>query len=130
MNRADIAAVLAEHPLLNDFGIGLFDRGRGLSKEQKDETLSRDREALLDSEADCTRVCEWLGRHEKTKTINRRHSSYTLKHLMARQTGKYVTNGVFITAAIHSGFPFKIFPDDPNVCLGISERSLKGVGAS
>jgi hypothetical protein len=58
------------------------------------------------------------------KTINRRHSSYGLKHLAEPEIG-YVTNGAFIAAAVHCGFSFETYPDSPNVCFGISEKSIK-----
>ncbi len=123
MTRADIEAVLEQVPRLNDFGIGVFDP-RSKTAEQREEDMRRDRQKLLDSAEACTRVCGWLGLMEKTKTINDRHTSYGLKHMAEKAVG-YITNGVFIAAAIHCGFPFKLIPGSPNVCFGISERSLR-----
>jgi len=48
---------------------------------------------------------------------------YGLKHIAEKEMG-YVLNGVFIAAAIHSGFPYELIPDSPNVRFGISEKSL------
>jgi len=123
MTRDDIAAVMKKVPLLNDFGIGLFEQGRGLSKEEQDARLQKGREQLLDSAESCTRICGWLSSRGKIKTINKRHSSYGLKHMAEKEIG-YVTNGAFITAAIHCGFPYELIPGDPNVFFGISEKSL------
>ena len=64
---------------------------------------------------------------EKIKTISRRCTSYGLKHVFERDTGRYVTNGAFICAAIHSGFDYKLIPGSPNVPFNISERSLNTV---
>ena len=46
-----------------------------------------------------------------------------MKHLAEDEIG-YVTNGAFIAAAIHCGFPYQLIPDSPNVRFGISEKSL------
>jgi len=43
---------------------------------------------------------------------------------MAEQEIGYITNGVFIAAAIHCGFDVK-FDGSPNVMINISEKSLK-----
>jgi hypothetical protein len=42
---------------------------------------------------------------------------------MAEKEIGYVTNGMFICAAVHCGFDFKI--EQPNAMFNISERSLK-----
>jgi hypothetical protein len=47
---------------------------------------------------------EWIERNMRpTKTI-RPCDSYYLKHVMERETGKYVSNGAFIAAAISLGY--------------------------
>jgi hypothetical protein len=124
MTRDDIAVVMERVPLLNDHGIGLFDGDRGRSREEREVIFREDRARLLGSEASCSKACEWLGDKAGTKTINRRHSSYGLKHLAEEEIG-YLTNGAFIAAAIHCGFPYRLVHDSPNVLFGISERSLK-----
>ena len=124
MTRDDIVAVMEKITDLNDFGIGTFDGHRDRPAKERAEFLRRDREQLLASEEACTRLCEWLANLEKIRTINDRHSSYGLKHMANRFMG-YVANGVFIAAAAHCGFPYRIYPGSPNVCFGISEKSLK-----
>lgn len=128
MTRADIEAVIALVPQLNDHGIGIYFGFRSKSKSERDEIFARDQAELLQSEVACTKVCEWLATKVRIATVNDRHSSYGLKHMMQRETGFYVTNGIFIAAAIHSGFVYKVYPGSPNVCFGISERSLKKAG--
>jgi hypothetical protein len=124
MTSEDIKAVIEKIPQLTDFGIGLYEQGRGLSPDERAEEFRRHQQDLIDSAASCTLVCQWLANLEKTKTINERHSSYGLKHMAARAIG-YVTNGVFIAAAVHCGFPYRLHPESPNVCFGISERSIR-----
>ena len=120
MTRDDIVAVMAKIPNLNDFGIGLFDHGQGLTADQKVETLRQNQEQLLASEEACTRACAWLATVEKIKTP--KYSSYGLKHVAEKAVG-YVTNGVFIAAAVHCGVPYRLWPGSPNVGFGISKKS-------
>src|SRR3954467_4152410 len=126
MTRQDIQRVIEKVPGLNEFGVGLYAWGR--PQEDRGAIFRADTEALLASEEACTKVCDWLGAMEKTKTINTRDTSYGLKHLAAHEIG-YVTNGVFIAAAVHCGFPYRLTPGRPNVEFGISEKSLKERGA-
>ncbi len=125
MTKDDIAAVMERVPLLNDHGIGLFDGFRGYSRAERAAIFRKDREMLLGSEESCTRICEWLRDKAKRKTMNPRYSSYGLKHLAEDEIGEYVTNGAFIAAAIHCGFPYRLIDESPNVLFGISEKSLK-----
>lgn len=43
----------------------------------------------------------------KTKTINKSHSSYGLKHIVENKIGQYVTNGELIYAMFLEGFEIK-----------------------
>jgi hypothetical protein len=43
----------------------------------------------------------------KTKTINKSHSSYGLKHIVEKKIGQYVTNGELIYAMYLEGFDIK-----------------------
>ena len=125
MTRSEIAQVLDRLPLLNDDGIGLYDLDRWLTAEERSWQLTRLRSALLANKEQCTAACAWLNDKEKTKTINRRHSSYGYKHMVEESAGHYISNGAFIVAAIHCGFHYQIVLDSPNVMFGISERSLR-----
>jgi hypothetical protein len=124
MTHADIAAVIAKVPWLNAFGIGIFDGYRGRPAAEREAIFRRDQAKLLDDVDGCSRAEAWLRGKAKRKTINPHRSSYGLKHLAAHQAG-YITNGAFIAAAIHCGFPYKLDLTGPNVGFGISERSLK-----
>lgn len=125
MNREDIQRIMDEVPGLNDFGIGVYDQRRK-KPEEREKELAEGRAHLLKSVDACNKVCQWLGQIDKIKTINDRHSSYGLKHVAEEDIG-YITNGVFITAAIHCGFPYRIKPGRPNVEFGMSEKSIKAV---
>jgi hypothetical protein len=115
MTREDIQAVLDREPTLTYYGIRT-------NKEPGE--LDANREALLNCVDQCARVCTWLSGQQMTKTVNREHSSYGYKHMAERATGDYVSNGVFIAAAIHCGFPYRKIPNSPNVQFGISEKGL------
>ena len=66
---------------------------------------------------------EWLGRQRKIKTINKSGISYGLKNVSEKDIG-YLTNGVFIAAAIAEGFRVvRDGNDSPNACLNISKTA-------
>jgi len=120
-------ALMAEHPTLNHFGIGHGSAGYSpnVSPEWRDRILQAEREMLCESIVDVIWTVDWLRSHvEPIKTINRRHSSYKLKHLAEKfSPDGYLSNGVFIAAAMIVGYPFKVNP--PNVMFGMSQRSIK-----
>ena len=67
-------------------------------------------------------TAEWLRENItpiKTLTVD----SYGMKHVMERATGRYVTNGEFIAAALIVGYTFRYA--EPNVLFGMSARDLK-----
>jgi len=132
-----LKALMAEHPTLSHFGIGQssdewfssvspeWKESRNDSQEEKDLIFQAEREMLGDNMADLIWTIDWLRSNvEPIKTINRRHSSYGLKHLAEKfSPGGYLSNGVFIAAAMIVGYPFEV--DPPNEMFGMSERSLK-----
>jgi hypothetical protein len=122
MTRDDIVSAMEMIPNLGGHGVGIFDPARKLSPAERAASLEAERESLLSDVEGCTRVCEWLSDLEPIRTV--KHSSYGLKHLAEKEIG-YITNGAFIAAAVHAGFPFRVNPGSPNVTFGISERSLK-----
>ncbi|MDT3335481.1 hypothetical protein Q4Q49_09210 [Shewanella sp. SP1S1-7] len=124
MSRDFIQAVIDLVPELTDFGIGIYDGGRGLDKVQKKADFDKYQSSLLDSSESFEKTVTWLKQIEKIKSFSTHRSSYGLKHLAEKDIG-YITNGVFIAAAIHSGFKYKINPDSPNVRFNMSEKSLK-----
>jgi hypothetical protein len=120
MNREDILAVIDRVPQLTYFGVGVYES----TNEDYEEKLRQGQEWLLESSAICTKVCEWLATIEPAKTMNRQRNSYCLKHTAERHIGAYVSNGVFIAAAIHCGFRYRRDGDSPYMLFAMSERSL------
>lgn len=124
MSSKDIQNAIKKQPQLTNHGIGIYRNGRGLTLAQRKEKFDEDQRLLLKSVDAFEKACQWLSTKSKIKTINKRHSSYGLKHMAEKEIG-YVTNGVFIAAAIHCGYNVQVSPDGPNVSINISEKSLK-----
>jgi hypothetical protein len=64
----------------------------------------------------------WLNSIKRTKTINKRSSSYGYKHEAERAYKTYVTNGAFIAAVIHLGIPYEKIPGTPNIFVALSQK--------
>lgn len=123
--EARLAITMMKVPLLNDFGIGLFDGDRKKSQAEKDAILAKDEATLRNSVAEVGITVQWLLENvQPTKTINKHHTSYGLKHIAEKDIG-YITNGVFIAAGIIAGYPYEIPYGFPNVPFGMSEKSIK-----
>ncbi|WP_430534425.1 hypothetical protein [Listeria rocourtiae] len=64
---------------------------------------------------------------QKIKSINRKHTSYGLKHRFEYSSGGfYVTNGAFKKAMLEAGFDY--IPGrsaSKNWCFNVSEKSIK-----
>lgn len=125
MTRDDIKRIMDKVPNLNDFGIGVYNE-RKKKPDAREKELAEGKTQLLDSVEACNKVCKWLSAVAKIKTINDNRSSYGLKHIAEVDIG-YVTNGVFITAAIYCGYPYRVESGDPNVPFGMSEKSVKAI---
>jgi hypothetical protein len=119
---AEMERVLDREPHLGDFGFDVWDR-RKTSLEMAAE-LARQRDDILSSASLAAFIATraWLRRHNKRKTINKSGTSYGLKHIAERDVG-YITNGVFIAAAVAEGFRVVRDGDGPNAWLNISETA-------
>lgn len=125
--EARLAITMARHSELNDFGIGLYFGNKDKSDAEKDVINVENRRILRASAPAVATTVTWLRENvEPTRTINKRHTSYGLKHVAEKDIG-YITNGVFIAAGIIAGYPYEIDPGSPNVPFGMSEKSLKEV---
>jgi hypothetical protein len=124
-----LAEVMAQHPLLNEFGIGVFEPRRKTPQQRRDE-LAKDRAALAAREAEVMKIVGWLRDNItaiKTPTVG----SYGMKHVMERAPGGwYVTNGEFIAAGLIAGYPNKYIPHSPNMLFGMSRRDIKRIEAA
>ncbi|HUX60568.1 MAG TPA: hypothetical protein VMV32_04600, partial [Ignavibacteriaceae bacterium] len=67
---------------------------------------------------------DWLKTKKIQKTINRRASSYGIKHIIERELGTYIASGCFIAAVIHLGIPYKRMGDSFHISVAISSKEL------
>lgn len=111
---------------LTDFGVGLSLNSKELVKVEYEKYFKNQQFALIKRIDGFNKTCKWLAKISKIKTINKSRSSYGLKHLAEKEIG-YITNGVFIAAAIHCGFDFKLQIGSANVFFNMSEKSLKHI---
>jgi hypothetical protein len=117
-----LAITMRKEPWLNDYGMGVYDRR--LNREQRKARLKEERAKLRASVDDVERTMAWLQENiPPIKTINHRHTSYGLKDITEREIG-YITNGVFIAAALILGYKPK-FRDSPNVEFAMSEKAIR-----
>jgi len=124
MKRQDIQKAIDKLPELTDFGVGIYEHGRKLSLAKRKQKFRESQEILLNSTNSFKKTCAWLSSIQKIKSINLKRTSYGLKHIAEKDIG-YITNGVFIAAAIHCGFDFKVAHNSPNVMFNMSEKSIK-----
>jgi hypothetical protein len=125
---ADMARILEREPELSDFGYGLSDFEK--TPEERRARFEKDRQAIRepDSLVQFLTACRWLGQFAKIKVLNKRGTSYGLKHIAEKEIG-YVTNGVFIAAAIAEGFRVRREGRrSPNAVLNISTTAWKRRG--
>ena len=124
---ARLAAVLERLPTLTSHGMGLVPSKatRTLAKDARARAYAEEHAYLLSRGEMFHAVCRWLEPIPRNKTANPGLSSYFLKHIAEDCLGEYILNGVFIAAAVHSGFCYKLYPDSPNVGFGISRQSLR-----
>jgi hypothetical protein len=119
----EIERIIAEYPELTDHGFGTY-KDRRLSPEQRQENFRIDRALMFhpDSIDGFSKARAWLRQWPKTKHPNTSGTSYGLKHVAEHDIG-YVTNGMFIAAAIAEGFTIK--RDGPNARLNITKDAGK-----
>jgi hypothetical protein len=119
---AEMERVLEQEPQLSDFGFGLADfykaHEEGVAKFREDRENIRVPLAL----AEFTAARGWLKQFAKLKSFNKRGNSYSLKHIAEHDIG-YVSNGVFIAAAIAEGFNVQRIGDSPNAWFNISSAA-------
>ena len=101
----DIAAIMQDQPTLGAYGFGTFGQYHPEFRVDLVAELQESRDQLLSSVDQCSHICKWLSTVAKSKTINKLHTSYGLKHYVERfYEPFYCYEGSFIVAAIHSGF--------------------------
>lgn len=125
VTRQQIRVILDDNSELNNFGWGLLGGGRGMTMQRYQAKIKEGQQSLL-NELDAINKCvEWLADVAKTKTLNRKRTSYDYKHIVEEDIG-YLSNGAFIVAAILAGFTVKRECEDSlNGRVNISERDLQ-----
>jgi hypothetical protein len=116
--------IMGDWPLLCTNGLSSYP---GRTREERSERLRESRaDRLSDRYLDeFERSRRWLRLIPKRQTINRAGSSYGLKHQAEDYIG-YVSNGMFIAAAIAEGFRVKRCDSgSPNAYFNISSLARR-----
>jgi len=79
------------------------------------------------TEEEQAQLVEWCEGLEKSKTINRHHTSYGIKHLFQNGGGWYCTNGAFKQAMLLAGFDYKPCESGINWRFNVSSKSVAAV---
>jgi len=135
--HASINEVARQNSLLTTSGYGVSSYWNRKPSEYR-EAFEVARESLCKGDhVDAFLACVRFLRLLKTiKTVNKKTHSYELKHdvekfMRMRREPVYVPNGVFIAAAVYSGFLAKqVGWDSQNAWANISARSLAQVRAA
>jgi len=124
--RQRLDALMGRMPELHAGGWGVPYRQSDSVSDTQDR-LAAYRKDLVDRAWDVAWTMAWLDGHiAPIKSINRKHTSYGLKHLAEKyHPGGYITNGVFIAAAIMSGYEYSAKLGGPNVQFSMSQRDIK-----
>ena len=127
--KKTIEELLNKYPKLNENGwaeASFYSR----TKEEHEEG----KQTMIDKADVFLTVCDWLKNINKIKTINKLNTSYGLKHMVERhmkrtRTGDHVPNGIFIAAAIFSGFKYQECKKKTcqNLFFNMSKKSLKSI---
>jgi hypothetical protein len=118
----DMDRILTQEPRLNDYGFGFSPGYRTLAEREAYFHVCRETIREPRSLAQFIAARGWLRQFPRLKSINRRTTSYGLKHVAAHDIG-YVTNGVFIAAAIAEGFVVQRAGNGPNAWFNISAQA-------
>jgi hypothetical protein len=127
--RAAIEAVMAREPVLCVNGMRSYDRRKTLQENAKAFADWRQKMLGAHCVVQFVRAVEFLQTLEKSPRVNRDRTSYGYKHSAEyfhkeRSPGEdpYVSNGMFIAAAMHLGFTIKRDHDNsPNVLINIAK---------
>ncbi|TAJ82888.1 hypothetical protein [Reyranella sp.] len=132
-----LKAILSQDPALSANGFRTNDPRLSLEENRSNFDASRQCMLGIDYVEQFVRAWEYLETLEKSKSVSRRRTSYGYKH-NAEQFHKaanpgddnYVSNGMFIAAALSLGFSVKRDGNGPNAFINIavprtSHRSTK-----
>ena len=109
-----IEDILKIEPTLTPFGI------EGQNTFHSDDKFDQDYIKQLQT------CIDWLKEKVVDNQMNRKTSSYGIKHIIERELDTYVSNGCFIAAVISLNIPYEKVPDSPNIFVAISDKELTG----
>jgi hypothetical protein len=124
----DMDRVLEREPELSDNGFKQLRGRRSLAEHEAQFLKWREDMRAPRSLAQFMAARGWLRQFRKVKALNRRGTSYGLKHCAEDDIG-YATNGVFIAAAIAEGFVVRCVEfGSPNAWFAISTEAWRHTG--
>src|SRR3954447_23853076 len=123
--RSTVEQIMRDYPDLSDFGFEVFD-ARGKTPKQRASELAKNRTKMLKPRSleQFQLARRWLRQFTKVGKSSKLGTSDNLKHLAERDIG-YVTNGMFIAAAIAEGFKIEREWDSPNPRFNISSKAFQ-----
>lgn len=122
--RVGIQRAMDLEPYLTHFGYGIFHEPK-LNAEERRAKFASNRGRMLDDHSadEFIRAVKFLSGFGRRKTINRKSSSYGLKHGAEKFAGGYVANGMLIAAALALGFSAQpTHPGSPNAWFNIRSK--------
>ena len=117
-------------PELSGFGYRVA-RDRSETAEEAEARFLASRTEMLGEHGvdEFIRAAEFLLKFGRRKTMNRKRSSYGLKHDAERAAGDYVANGMMIAAALAMGFSAeRTHAGSPNAYFNISSKEASSGG--
>ena len=138
-DRAAIRRAMEAHPTLNYSGFGIHDSGwsRWTAEERRSALAERRTSMLTDNAVAEFRLAQdYLNRLERRKSANPDVNSYWLKHRATDwhsgvgTSDTYMSNGMFIAAALALGLIVLPVYGTPNAQIGVTTRSVKRMNAS
>lgn len=123
--KSMLVALCEAHPTLTYQG---FDTAGAARRKHPSHVEFLDaREALLKASSEFIDVVAWLEKNssQQTKALNRLSHSYNWKHVAEKAIGRYVSNGVFIAAALQVGLQVEHIEGTLNAHVNLSQNFLQ-----
>lgn len=108
----DVERILRQQPELTHFGFGVWPT----------QDFALERAALLSPSVrrEIDRARAFIRSRRPRRSINRRASSYGVKHVAENWVGDYISNGSLLVAAFLEGVRVQRIGDTPNAWLALS----------
>jgi hypothetical protein len=128
--QAGVRRAMDFEPELSGFGYRVA-RDRNETAEEAEARFLASRADMLGQHGvdEFIRAVEFLSKFGRRKSMNRKRSSYGLKHDAERVAGDYVANGIMIAAALAMGFSAeRTQAGSPNAYFNISTKESPASG--